>query len=343
MLVHEFVTGGGQAAQDLTPSWAAEGSAMRLAVARELTAITNVHVIMTLDQRIEPEAGPWSIVRVGPGREEDTLDRLASAADATVLIAPETAGILQDRARRIELVGGRSLGSAPGAIALCGDKALLAHYLEERGIPTPGTRVVDSAVGLPVDFPYPAVLKPVDGAGCLDTFAIGNPDQLPPAAANSTSAILQPYLFGLPVSASFLVGVDGKARLVGIGRQHVEVVNRQFRYLGGTVPLRPEPLVADIARRAVEAVRGLRGWVGVDLIWNPDDGSAFVLEINPRVTTSFVGFRSLVPAGDLARAWLAALGEFPAGATTDLRRTIANSSPVRFSAFGEVAPAELVS
>jgi predicted ATP-grasp superfamily ATP-dependent carboligase len=313
---------------------------MRLAVAREFAAVEKLRVVMTLDARLKPEAGPWTIVRVARGEEAKTFDSLVAQVDATILIAPETGGILNERARRIECLGARSLGSSPGAIALCGDKALLAQHLREREIPTPETRVIMLDSGLPTDFPYPAVLKPRAGAGCLHTFAVGRPDQVPALAHDCHDAILQPYLPGIAISVSLLVGLRQQSYLVGVGRQNIEIVRQQFRYAGGTVPLIPEPPVAALARRAVASVAGLRGWVGVDLIWDPRNESASVLEINPRVTTSFVGYQHLVPAGTLARAWLSAIDASLDPTTNDLSETIRRAPAARFSADGTIMAAE---
>ena len=67
----------------------------------------------------------------------------------------------------------------------------------------------------------------------------------------------------------------------------------RFHYLGGSAPMPPTlaERAIDIARRAIDAVDGLRGYVGVDLILS-DDGDK-VIEINPRLTTSYIGLKAL--------------------------------------------------
>ena len=79
----------------------------------------------------------------------------------------------------------------------------------------------------------------------------------------------------------------------------------RFNYLGGTMPA-PCPDAVPQLKKAVEAVAGLRGFVGVDFIWNAATRHAMILEINPRPTTSYVGLSRLLPGGMLARAWLTA-------------------------------------
>ena len=46
-----------------------------------------------------------------------------------------------------------------------------------------------------------------------------------------------------------------------------------------------------------ESIAGLRGFVGVDFIWDPERRHATLLEINPRPTTSIVGSESALARG----------------------------------------------
>jgi predicted ATP-grasp superfamily ATP-dependent carboligase len=87
-------------------------------------------------------------------------------------------------------------------------------------------------------------------------------------------------------------------------------------YRGGRLPLNPElhAAAADLAGRAVEAVPGLRGYVGVDLLLlnHPPGRIGLVIEINPRLTTSYVGLRRLARF-NVMRAMLAVLEGKPPG------------------------------
>jgi predicted ATP-grasp superfamily ATP-dependent carboligase len=320
LLIHEWVTGGGLAGQALPPSWAAEGRAMRRAIAGDFAAVPGVRVVVTLDARFPEEPGPWSTIPVGPGEEEATLRRLATEADYTVLIAPETDGILAERTRSIETAGVRALGSSPEAVTLAGDKLRLGCALADRGIATPPCREVVPRLGLPTDFPYPAVLKPIDGAGAQDTYLIPAAAACPEPARAMPTALLQPLVAGVPHSASFLVGRDGRARLIAAGLQHIAIDDGRFTYRGGTLPVVPHG-VAEGPRRAVEAIPGLCGYVGVDYLWDDATQQATVLEINPRPTTSYVGLARWLPPGTLAAAWIEVVaGTSPAVGTDSLFR-----------------------
>jgi predicted ATP-grasp superfamily ATP-dependent carboligase len=335
VLVHEWVTGGGLAGEPLPPSWAAEGSAMRRAIAADFAEIPDVDVLMTLDARLPDEPGARSIVRVDRGEEAEAFARLGAEAGWTVLIAPETGGVLADRTRALERAGGRSLGSLVDGVELAGDKLRLGEFLRARGFNVPEGRRVVPGDGLPGNFSYPAVLKPIDGAGSVDTFWIADAGAIPDEAAASTAALLQPYRPGVPLSASFLVGSDRRARLVGIGQQLVEVRRGRFEYGGGTLPaaIGWEPAAGEL-QRAVEAVPGLRGFVGVDFVWDDSSQDVTLLEINPRPTTSWVGLARLLPPGRLASAWIDVVeGKNPGGAD-DLAGIVHSQAALTFRADG---------
>jgi predicted ATP-grasp superfamily ATP-dependent carboligase len=339
VFIHEYATGGGLAGSALPASWQAEGAAMRRALAADVARLPGLRVVVTLDARLPAEPGPWTTVRVGPGEELATFARLAAEADCTALIAPETGGVLLDRARTIEQVGGRSLGSTPEAIALAGQKHALGVLLRRLGIPSPPGRLIDPRGGLPRDVPYPAVLKPPDGAGAVATYYLPDAGAWPLGAERPEAALIQPYITGVPMSASFLVA-EGRAHLVGVGRQRVEIRAGRFVYRGGTVPAEVSRYDENV-HRTVDAVPGLRGWVGVDFLWDEQEARAVVLEINPRLTTSYVGLRRLLPPGELARAWLAALDGVAEDATVDLARRIHACRPLTFEANGTILSGDL--
>jgi predicted ATP-grasp superfamily ATP-dependent carboligase len=305
VLVHEWVTGGGLAGSYLPASWAAEGRAIRRSIAADFAALgwDSARVVVTLDARLPDDPGPWRTEPIAPGEYSDRLQKLARAADFTVLIAPETSGILARLTRDLAQAGARLLGSTADAVELAADKGRLAARFEALSIDTPPTRTIVPRAGLPGNTQYPAVLKPVDGAGSLETYYLADVRSVPPAALAVPVAVLQPFVSGTPMSASFLVGPGGKAWLIGVGIQRMVVRDGRFNYLGGTLPARCPEGVPQLTR-AVEAIAGLRGFVGVDFIWNAAKRHVMILEVNPRPTTSYVGYSRLLPGGLLARAWL---------------------------------------
>ena len=312
---------------------------MRRAVASDFASLQGAcgRVVVTLDARLPDDPGPWIIERIHAGESPGHILQLASQSDYTVLIAPETNGVLAALTREIQKTGSRVLGSSEGAVELTGNKAMLAEHLASRGIETPPCRVISPRLSLPDDAQYPAVLKPIDGAGSMDTYYLGGPTALPDSAWEMGRAILQSYLSGQPMSASFLVDSDGRAWSLAIVEQDIVLSNGRFEYKGGRI--RADKPVDELPMRsAVESVDGLAGFVGVDFIWDDRRRRATVLEINPRPTTSIVGICNLLGPGRLAAAWLGAID--PGSRSTvllpDLAEEIRSRAPISFDTSGAI-------
>jgi predicted ATP-grasp superfamily ATP-dependent carboligase len=303
---------------------------MRRAVAAEFAALDDLRVWMTLDSGLPAEPGPWHTVRIEPGAEKRTVQELAARADWTLVIAPETGMILQERASWVLDAGGRSLGSTPEAIARTADKLALAAHLHSVEIAHPETSLLDGPGSWPFENASSVVLKPRDGAGCLDTLRRSALEGLP--RDYPWPALAQPYVAGEAQSASFLVDCLGRAWPIAVARQRIVERDGSLHYEGGEIPAASRSVPAE-ARRAVESVAGLRGWVGVDLVAGTDS-RAVVIEINPRLTTSFVGLVRLLPAGSLARAWIACLEHGEGGEIQELAHRVACSQQVGFEADG---------
>ena len=117
--------------------------------------------------------------------------------------------------------------------------------------------------------------------------------------------IIQPFVAGQAASVAFLVGPQRQLALPAASQVLSE--DGRFHYLGGQVPL-PDDLMTraqGLADRAVKCVTGLTGYVGIDLVLgsNPDGSEDWVIEINPRLTTSYIGLRALAEF-NLAQALL---------------------------------------
>lgn len=297
IFVYEF-TSATPAAPDLPSSLRAEGKAMLMAVLADLQRIDDVETCTLLADSLHDSVCPRSYLT--GHNERAAFTHLTSTADCTLVIAPEFDDILATRSAWVTEAGGLTLNATVEAIRLTGDKLELARHLAKANIPTPATAafsVARPALGVL----FPAVLKPRHGAGSQSTFLVQDAQQLNDCLAAASSEgpaadmILQPYVPGRAASVAFLTGPAGAIPLWPAA-QHLSADGR-FRYLGGTVPL-PEtdwPRAQALAGRAIAAVPGLCGYVGVDLILGDaaDGGGDAIIEINPRLTTSYIGLRRI--------------------------------------------------
>ena len=226
---------------------------------------------------------------------------LLDDVDAVLIVAPEFNRILETLTKCVEDSGKVVLGSSSTAVALTADKAMCGSCWESASVPTPNTIPVHTPLTHVPRLAYPIVLKPRDGAGSLSTILIPNANTWDRACAEvrqenpSGEWIAQEFVPGQPASVACIVFEKdvialppASQRLSGDGR---------FRYQGGELPLHASlwERAQSLAQRAVNAIDGLRGYVGVDMVLGAAaDGSADrVIELNPRITTSYLGLRSL--------------------------------------------------
>jgi tyramine---L-glutamate ligase len=282
-------------------SLAREGLAMLQALMDDFARLENVEPV-TLVQEGFKHRLPGQLVHVRGARDEaDRFREQAARADLTLVIAPETGGILAERCRWVEQAGGRLLGPSSAAVLLASDKLALARAWERHCVPSPPTCPVSESRF------FPAVLKPRDGAGSMATFLVRNEleQELALQAGQfeccESEFIAQPLVQGVAASVAFLVSPKKYVALPPAVQEISE--DGRFRYLGGVVPLELALArrASDLGQRALAAVPGLLGFVGVDLVLGA--AGDYAIEINPRLTTSYIGLRQLAE-DNLAKAML---------------------------------------
>ncbi len=139
---------------------------------------------------------------------------------------------------------------------------------------------------------------------------------------------LEELIAGNAASISILAGPAG-AVILPPTWQNLAAAS-EWAYLGGRYPL--DAPTAARARRLGEqvlaALPGARGYLGIDLVLGtaPDGSEDAVIEINPRLTTSYIGLRARSRV-NLAWAMLESLGGRPCEVPFD-------ESPLRFTADG---------
>ncbi len=222
--------------------------------------------------------------------ERALFRRFAAESDWSLIIAPEFDGILLALCREVESVGGKLLGPSSSIVDLTADKWATCHHLERFGVPTPRTWLADDPE-MAWHGRFQCVWKPRRGAGSLNISFLHRPKKFEPRPG----FLLQEYVPGTAASVAFLTGPSQIVPLLSAYQDLSD--NRRFEYQGGRLPI-PEPLAQRAARLAESAVRSLSapcGYLGVDLVLgDAADGSGdSVIEINPRLTTSYVGLRAL--------------------------------------------------
>lgn len=149
--------------------------------------------------------------------------------------------------------------------------------------------------------PLKLIIKPLVGVDCENIVIIENIEDLTldldKIFLPGSRVIVQEYIEGTDISVSLIS--DGKKAIpLSLNEQFVELKDDKGRYLGGKIPFESEfkDEAFEIATKAVEAIDGLKGFVGVDLLINADEKdiySVYLLEINSRFTTPYVGLSKI--------------------------------------------------
>lgn len=321
IFVYEYLTGGGidpelagaGSLADLS-ALIVEGRVMRDALVADLHALGGIEVTFASSPFENVAPGHAHCMARSGETMTDFVARVARDHDYTCVIAPECDGLLLGLHEAVSAAGGaRWLGCTREAIALATSKRATAARLAAHGIPaTPAIEPGEPAE--PGETSHLAstdaghadagrwVVKPDDGAGGLDTFVF---DRFSNARteylarlADGRNPVLQSWVEGEPLSLSLVCSEHG-AELISINRQRIGLNERgaeahtpQIVEFDGVQVDRIDRSgergrqLAALARGVGQAVPGLRGFVGIDVVWNPERGPV-VVEINPRLTVAY--------------------------------------------------------
>jgi predicted ATP-grasp superfamily ATP-dependent carboligase len=331
IFVFEYLTGGGidpahagaASLADLS-ALIVEGRVMRDALVRDLRELDGVDVSFA-SSRFETVDPARVHCRAAQGESMTAfVARVAREHDYAWIIAPECDGLLM---HLYDAVGAaRWLGCSKEAIRVASSKSATGACLAAHGIDTtpavePGEAGAQAG-GTPDGLPGGRwVVKPDDGAGGLDTFVFDNfanaCAECDARAAAARNPVLQAWIDGEPLSLSLICRSDG-VKLVSINRQQISLSEgegadqpRIVEFDGVTVnqiDLASDQgrLLDTLAQRVAQALPGLRGFVGIDVVWHPSRGPV-VIEVNPRLTVAYAGLSAAL-GGNLARTLLAVHG-----------------------------------
>lgn len=314
VFVAEFLCGGGMydtPLEHIPTSLLREGTAMWRALLEDVsvwaTVVTAVDPRMSLEHEESTEF--WSMRLDSPPWQE--WAEIALTCDAAIVVAPETDSLLIKAITRLRTAGVLVLAVGNAALGVTSDKWQTAKWMHREGIPHPETWSLDPdtlepvcsrpLASLPQSTSEGFVVKPRDGCGAM---GIRQYVELDAALASLLPyEIAQRRITGRPGSLSVVAcGADHHCTFLPAVWQTIESdddarADSCFRYQGGCGPvshefqLRSQALVT----RVIESMPGKpSGFIGVDWIAGTDPNHDCVIEINPRLTTSYVGIRQML-------------------------------------------------
>lgn len=311
LLIVEFLCAGFVDLGNVAQSMLREGRAMLLALLEDASRIDGIQVTTLWNGQLEELPGLPISIQITSTQESayESWQQAMQDTDAVYIIAPETDDILRQLCEEAWATGKRVLNCVPEAIDAAGDKWETYMRLTAAGLPTIPTHLLED-VRQHRDLRSSAtswVIKPRFGCGSAGIRVSQEIDVVEPNAAGQ-EMIVQPFMAGQPASVVAVFDEEGRPRdIFPVGLQRL---SEQLQYTGGRIPaVIPNgynPLNIDLLTSTLQKLnglfRGLRGYVGCDLLIQPD-GSFRVVEINPRLTTSYIGYRRLTES-NLAERWL---------------------------------------
>ncbi|SFL95285.1 ATP-grasp domain-containing protein [Variovorax sp. OV329] len=293
IFVYEYLSGGGDmattAASGAADGLLAMGQAMRDAMAADLLALKSYHVSVATCKLAAPPAQTAHPVMPHEGESaQDFVRRQAQAHDLAWVVAPESEGLLAGLHPCVPPQ--RWLGCSLPAISIATHKRRTLAALARAGVATP----LDFEQRPDIDR---WVVKPADGAGAVATRVHRKRstawEDWRSRSGAGQPAVIEPWIDGDALSLSLMCG-PGRCELLSINRQHIRVDGQGLlSYVGvqvNAVPLTDPHArqLAALAARVQQAIPGLRGFVGIDLVRHPRHGPV-AIEVNPRVTCAYVG------------------------------------------------------
>ena len=305
IFVYEYLSGGG-----IEPEWAdaqsladisallGEGRAMRDALVADLAMLDGVAVtfVTCRSEATRPETTPKRAhCMPEPGEPAARfVARIAREHDYAWVIAPECDGLL---ASLYDAVGpARWLGCDAAALRLTSSKQQTAARLAAHGIEVTPALSLEHAPSDADDARW--VVKPDDGAGGLDTVVfrrfVDARAEYRERLAAARNPVLQQWVDGDALSLSLLCGEE-HTELLSINRQRIQLgagSDKRILEFGGVdvnqIERDSEPgrVLESLAARVRQAIPGLRGFTGIDVVWHPRRGPV-VIEVNPRLTVAY--------------------------------------------------------
>jgi predicted ATP-grasp superfamily ATP-dependent carboligase len=298
LLIFEFITGGGMIDTQLPENLLAEGQLMLDAIVNDMLELEHIELMVLRDTRLSKPVfngqhhnHHCTFVTAARGFQAVWLQAIQQV-DAVLPIAPETMGILAGLCDDIEVAGKLLLNSSSHAVGLTSSKLETYRLLQGAGVPVIHTEQLNDAL----DISPPWVIKPDDGVGCNNVVVIDDRQALNGFIKASImddidaveELIIQPWVVGQAASLSVIFN-ENNALLLTYNKQLIEIKQGRVFLNGCRVGLQTKhwELYQSLIIRIAECFPGLKGYVGIDII-ETEDGPV-VVEINPRLTTSYAG------------------------------------------------------
>ncbi len=279
-----------------------EGNEMLLAVLRECCSLAVVDPVILRDSRLplinfgNNNADVYIHIVETKENYLSLWQQCLAESDAVLIIAPETDNSLYQLHQQAMAFDSVILGCQLDAIMLASNKLYCDKHLKYHAIPAAPSCSAQAWQNASFDAVNGYIVKPVDGAGCIDTLIFNDKAQLEQYLLWQDEQVLrqtliQGYVEGIALSLSLLIS-KADVLVLAINRQYIRQNDNMLTFHGCLVnDLDSHYLTlsqsTSLAQQVKQAIPGLWGFVGIDIVLG--SGGPIIVDINPRLTSAYLG------------------------------------------------------
>jgi len=319
LFIFEYVSGGGFNQMQIPSSLFCEGYGMLKSIILDFKKL-NFKISTLLDHRIFFLSSYLKADNIKETRVEDNYIELfkveVKKCDYCFIIAPEFSNILYQLTKIVKDNNKRILSIDLDGIELGSSKFTCYEYFKASSVNTPQSFIIPLKNNtLDIDFIIqkynqlncPIILKPDDGVGAENIFYFESEHQIYNFFTSQSNLIdsernyvIQEFIEGEDLSISLIAHSDfvdkfGKNHLIlAVNSQFINVKNDKVKseYFGGYTPVNNLNLQISNILEKLDLTK-FNGYFGIDFIRKADN-SIYFIELNPRLTTSYIGIRNIL-------------------------------------------------
>jgi predicted ATP-grasp superfamily ATP-dependent carboligase len=331
IFIQEFSSGGGMIQENPGASLLVEGFGILRVLIQNCKRL-GMEVVVTLDKRLNflerfLNADIIDIISTNENFIDNSLE-LLNNCDCFLVIAPGINGILSSIIESYQKSSAVSLNCETEAVEFSTNKSAVYEKFSKNEICIPNTRRIKPDYSMKtitnseitselfrldelfeLDLIYPIVVKPNDGVDCEGVSLCKNEEELKDYLNKNQNKdiLIQDFISGENLSILAYV-FENQINILSVNEQLLSLGYEESEYLGGISNIK-HPLFEKIrtfGEIILEKIKGLNGFVGIDLVVSKDEknlNDIYLIEINPRVTTSVCGlFNQMNPPLDFIQS-----------------------------------------
>lgn len=313
IFIFEFISGGGLNKVPIPISLFCEGFGMLRSITSDFKALGyEIHTM--LDSRVFFLS---EFLQADNIRKVDNFDNyitifknLVNNCKYAFIIAPETSKILYNLTKIVKNYDRIILSTNLRGIKYGTSKISTYKIFKKKNILTPKTYLIplknkslnkDFILHTFKELESPIVIKPKDGVGAESIHYFENESQIlnflmsrNARIENRRKFILQEFIEGRDLSISLIGTPHTDPIILSVNFQYIDIKSIKSEYIGGYAPLENCKDIIQKLKVITKRLNSLKieGYYGIDFI--EKQNSLNFIEINPRLTTSYIGLRNIL-------------------------------------------------